>query len=453
MTAKYSGLIREADDALFTAKAMHRGFSYGPESLRRMAVRLGGAVLLGDLGQTSVKGLARHFGVPDALIETLLQQADGLDRLDFVSTAVIRTQAAELALDLEHDPNPRIVIARTQPTSPSEGIRMSFKGKRAFGLDLERRTGTFDSLFATYVSRLEGGEEQSVNLGGIVPAIESDREDFDAGDEMNHLSALQRLSIEKPTEAMLRHAALVKAEMDREIPSRIDTSLLVFLQGRYEGREESAYLASPTRTVATLSEEDYGRTARMVLGDGVDIVLEAEGVSPLDPGLERRHDYVDLNGTVVPNAAVRQLIRNETLGKLDGHLRAEHDELGLILLQGELRAPVEGGRRFEGGQALIQVTSSGDLRWYVLLNKRNGARAWECSLPEKKERLQRLAEALAMLEGPSSTAGVRRREQYQALRHFNVPMRHPSGRENVWRWAGAARQSRFDDLPLGARLS
>jgi hypothetical protein len=401
---------------------------------------------------SSVKALSRHFGVPDALVETLFQQADEIDALNFFAGAILRTQASELAREFPGDPHPRIVIARTQPTSPLSRVRLSYAGKEAFGLTSERRVATFDTLFATYISQLEQGGEESINLGGLAPALEKDRQAAEEGVEMGNLSPLQRLSLKKPTEAMFRHAGAVKAAIEPLIPAHVDASQYIFLQGRYEGEEESVFLASPTRTVAIVGEEDYQLAARAALGDEVDIVVEAEGVLPHDPGLERRHDYVNVAGRVISNRVVRELVRRDLPYLLDRYLIAEHRGLGLMLMQGQLRASVQGGKRYEGGQALLLIGTGGELRWFILLNKRNGEPAWRIGNVEKAALLKRLAEAFAMLEATDSTAGARRRQQYEAQRLFNVPMSHPSGRENGWRLASAVRQAGFPDLPLGARI-
>jgi hypothetical protein len=132
-------------------------------------------------------------------------------------------------------------------------------------------------------------------------------------------------------------------------------------------------------------------------------------------------------------------------------IEAEHRGLGVFLLGGELQASVSGGR-LDAGQAVLRMSADDELRLFTLLNRSNGARAWAGTEADKREKLKRLAEAFAMLEACDSTAGHARRQQFEPLQLFDVPMSNPSGRENVWRLASAVRQSHEPDAPLGAVL-
>jgi hypothetical protein len=192
--------------------------------------------------------------------------------------------------------------------------------------------------------------------------------------------------------------------------------------------------------------------ARRALGDRVDIVVEAEGSNPQDQGLECRHVYVDPDGHVFDNQTVRELLDRGQPYRLDSKwIEAEHRGLGLLLLGGELQASAPNGSR-DAGQAILRMSADDELRLFTLLNRSDGTRAWTGTEADKREKLKRLAEAFAMLEAGDSTAGHARREQFEALQLFDVPMSNPSGRENVWRLASAARQSQLPEAPLGAVL-
>jgi hypothetical protein len=434
----------------FTPSGRHRGPSYSLESLRELGAEFVEAVMRDELGRTSVVQLARYFSVPAAKISALLEQADGPRRLNFLVAGIVRIQMRELVREIRAaGDSGRIVFVRTQPTSPTTGIRLRYGPNTAFGLTPGRKIGAFDAIYATYASPNEGGREQSINLAGLVPALDKDRDEFRAGVSMPHLSPQQFLSLDRPTAAMFRQAGAVDLVARDEVPPEVEASLYVFLQGRYEGYEESAFLSSPTHTVPIVAEQGYQEEARRALGDDVDIVVEAEGESPHDRGLERRHVYVDSQGRAISNEEVRRIIDRDLPYRLDrrGYTLAEHRDVVLMLLPGELRAPLPGDRH-EGGQALLQMTADGPLRWFVLLNKANGRRAWRGDRDERGRRLQYLAEALALLEAPDSTAGHARREQYTGLEEFDVPMSHPSGRQNVWALAAARRQGGLPDAPV-----
>lgn len=452
MADQLAELIGSMPVSEFTSKGRHHDSAYGLPRLRDFGQTFMPAVLRGEVGVSSVKAIERQFKARDALIRAFFEQADQLGQLNFIAASVIRVQMSELVRELRTVAGPRRIIwVRTQPTSPLKGVRRSFRGHEEFGLSEDRKTGTFDSIYATYLSPGIGGSEQSINLGGLVPSLDKDRAAHRSGDPMVHLSPLQRLGLSRPTEAMFRHAGAVDAAARLEIPPNIDADQHVFLQGRYEGPEERAWLASPAHTVPIVSEPGYQSAAREALGNSADIIVEAEGLSPDDRGLERRHEYVRPNGDVVSNRGVREVIDRGLAYRLDSAQTVAHRGLELMLMAGELRAGLP-GKRFEGGQGLLLITDDGDPRWFVVLNKGNGRAAWNCSSSEKRERLQRLVEAFAMLEAADSNAGSTRREQYMSLRIFNVPMSHPSGRENVWRIAAAVRQSRLPDAPLGAAL-
>jgi hypothetical protein len=446
-------LIGSAMPTAFTPSARHRDAGYGLSTLQEFGSTFGQAVLRGEVGRTSATALARQLFVPVALVEALLQQADGADELNFLAASVLRAQMRELIREvLEGDGPRRIVFARTQPTSPLHGVRVSFAGKEAFGLTRKRPAGAFDSIFATFPSPLLGGHEESINLGGFVPALEKDRVAYERGvDPMGYLSPLQHLSLTHPTAAMLKHAGAVHRAIREEIPAGVDASRFIFLQGRCEGHEENAFLLSPTRTRPIVSEPGYQAAAREALGDEVDILIQAEGSTPHDEGLELRHEYVDAKGKrVVPNRFIRDLLskgRNSHPYELDKYVHAEHRGMTLMLFPGKLRAKLPGGK-YEGGQALLQMKQDDSLRWFVLVDRAGGDPAWDGSDAEKGERLQQLAEDFALLEAGDSTAGYARRMQYKGLTLFDVPMSNPSGRENVWRLAAAVRQSRLPEGPL-----
>lgn len=435
----------------FTASGRHRGPSYSLERLRELGAELVEATMRGQLGRTSVSELARYFSVPAARVSALLEQIDGPGRLNFLVAGIVRIQMREVVREIvASQQSGRIVLVRTQPTSPTTGIRLGYGGNTAFGLTPGRKIGAFDAIYVTYPSPAIGGREQSINLAGLVPALDKDRAEFRANVPMPHLSPQQFLSLDHPTAAMFRQAGAVDLAARAEVPPEVDASLYVFLQGRYEGYEESVFLSSPTHTVPIVSEQGYQREARKALGDDVDIVVEAEGVTPYDRGLEPRHVYVSSRGRRIDNDEVRRIVDRELPYKLDprGYLLAEHRGVVLMLLPGQLRASLPGGRH-EGGQAVLQMTADGPLRWFVLLNKSDGSPAWQGDESRLRRRLQRLAEAFALLEAPDSTAGHTRREQYVSLEEFDVPMSHPSGRQNIWALAAARRQGGLPDTPVG----
>jgi hypothetical protein len=440
--------IRQAEGP-FTPTGRYHDSAYSPDSLREVGGDFAEAVILGELGRANVKEVARVLMVSDARTRALLEQVDGPRNLNFLSRSVVKVQMREIVRELA-DAGGRLVFVRTQPTSPTTGIRMSYGGRTAFGLSPDRKIGTFDTTYATYFSPFDG-HEQSINLAGLVPALDKDREAYAAGVPMAHLSPRQFLSLTHPTAAMFRQAGAVELVVREELPPEVDARLYVFLQGRYEGYEESQYLSSPTHTVPIVNEPGYQKEAREALGDEVDIVVEAEGMAPFDSGLEVRHDYVASRGRV-PNAEVRELVRRQLPFRFGSGLKAEHRDMVLTLLPGELRATLPDGTH-EGGQALQVVSAGGAPRWFILLNKANGQRAWRGDDAELQTRLDELAEAFALLEGPDSTAGQARREHYLTLeQEFDVPMSHPSGRQNVWALAAIVRQGDLPDSPLGAPL-
>lgn len=438
----------------FNRTGRHHNSGYSPANLGGLGGAFIEAVILGELGVTNIQELARHFSVRDAKMRALLEQIDGPEALNFFTRGIVCVQAREIGREISASGGGQLVFVRTQPTSPTAGIRRSYGENTAFGLDptQKRRIGTFDSIYATWFSAAyDGGCEQSVPLAGLVPALEKDREEHRHGRSRGDLSPLQRLTIERPTAAMFRQAGLVDFAVRGELPPEVEADLYVFLEGRYEGYEESVFLSSPTHRVPIVGEPRYQKEARDALGDDVDIVVEAEGMSPHDRGLERRHVYVDPQGRVFQNDEVRRLIDRDLTVKLGRGLREEHRNVVLELLPGELRAGLPDGRH-EGGQALLQTTADGSPVWFTLLNKRNGRRTWRGSEEELRRRLRRLAEAFALLEAPGSTAGQMRREQYLGLEEFDVPMSHASGRQNIWTAVSARRQASLPEAPLGATL-
>lgn len=323
-------------------------------------------------------------------------------------------------------------------------MRVSYRGKEAFGLSRERATGTFDTMFATFRSRFQPGREISINLGGFVPALDKDRAQL-SGEFNEFLSDIQRLSIDSPMEATFSHAGAVGRTISAEMPSEVDISSFIFLKGRFEGPEESEYLSSPTHTTPIVGQPGYQRAARCALGDEVNIVIEAED---RDPGLEARHEYVNRDNHRFSSTKIRELVRDGRLYKLDRrYLTAEHRAVILMLLPGEFRAELPGGG-YEGGLGLVQLRQDESLRWFLLPDKANGKPAWPTGEKHRQERLERLAEDMALIEGNNSTAGHERRRQFESLKLFDLPMSHPCGRENVWRLAAAVRQSTLPEAPL-----
>jgi hypothetical protein len=432
--------------------ARHHGSKYSEQKLRELAAALLQAVLRGEIGPTSVTRLAQHFEVSAALVRAVLQQPDEMRRLNLLGESIVAIQAQELGRELALPGGSKsIVLVRTQPTCPIEGMHASYGGKFAFGLAPGRPSGAFDSVFATFASRANGSEE-SINIGGLVKALDKDREDFQAGNPFEYLSPLQRLSLTRPSAAMFAHAGAVDAAARPEIPVSVDASQYIFLQGRYEGYEPSEWLASPSGTVPIVSEAGYQMVARLSLGDEVEVIVDAEGSNPREAGLERRHRYVSPDGEVFSNEAIQQLMENSRPYRLDRNwLHAEYRGVGVILLSGELRATVPNAAP-DAGQAILRMTADDNLRWFTLLNRSDGSRAWDVENEEKTRKLERLAEAFAMIEAGDSTAGYTRRQQFEALELFDAPMSNPSGRENVWRVASLARQSQLPEAPLGAVL-
>lgn len=435
----------------FTPTGRYHNSAYSLETLRELGGDLVEAAIRGELRRTSVKGVARHFGVRDAAVRALLEQTDGGRELNFFTREIVRGQMREISREIATGGGGPLVFVRTQPTSPITGIRTSYAGKSVFGLAPGRKIGTFDSIYATFYSPFGGGREQSINLAGLIPALDKDREMVEAKVLMDHLSPIQLLSLTHPTAAMFRQAGAVDLAFRDDLPEEVEAKIYVFLQGRYEGYEESIFLASPTHTVPIVNEPGYQREAREALGDDIDIVVEAEGVSPYDQGLERRHHYRAPNGRVIENEEVRRIVDREVLSRFSGRIQVEHRDVALVLMPGELLAPLPGGK-FEGGQAILHLTPDGPPRWFTLLNRSNGRPAWRGDRQEMRGRLEQLAEAFALLDAPDSKAGTARREQYHSLKLFDLPMGHPSGRQNVWALAAAVRQSDLPDAPLGATL-
>lgn len=452
MAEDIGGRFETRRNSPYMSSARHHDSKYSQATLRAFGAELMPAVLRGEIGRTTVLGLAEQFERRPALVRAFLQQPDAKSSLSFVRETVVAGQACELAHELARHPDPYVVLVRTQPTCPLEGMHVTYKGKYAYGLADGRPSGAFDSVFATFISPAHNGHEQSVNLGGLVKALKRDREAWQAKEPMEYLSDLQRLSLEKPIAAMFMHAGAVYAAIRPEIPPGVDASLFIFLQGRFEGYEPSEWLASPSDTVSIVSESGYQTAARAALGDSVDLVVEAEGSNPHDQGLERRHVYVMPDGRVFDNETVRRLVAAGHPYRLDPRwIEAEHRGLGIYLLDGELRAPTPDGL-YDAGQTLLRIAADDELRLFSLLNRSDGARAWTGTRAEKRKKLTRLAEAFAMLEAGDSTAGYTRRQQFEALQLFDVPMSLPSGRETVWTLASAARQAGFPDMPLGALL-
>ncbi len=187
-------------------------------TLGRFGSQVVPAVLRGEIGRTSVNGLAERFECKPALVRAFFQQPDTIKRLSLIGESIVAGQARELAHELVRHPEPRrIVWVRTQPTCPLQGIHATYRGKSAFGLAEGRPSGTFDSIYATFASLAHGHHEESINLGGLVKALERDRASWEAGDPMEYLSPLQRLSMTQPIAAMLWHAGAVDAAVRPEI--------------------------------------------------------------------------------------------------------------------------------------------------------------------------------------------------------------------------------------------
>jgi hypothetical protein len=452
MAAEIEERLRSGKHGEFRSSARYHGSKYAEARLRAFAVRLVPAVIRGEVGRTSISALARDFGVSRALVRTLLEQPDLPTRLNFLAESLIGVQTAELAREVMELGGPRTIVwVRTQPTCPIVGMHASYGGRAAFGLVEGRASGTFDTMYATFASMAQEGREQSINLGGLVKGLEQDRLAFEADSTaMTYLSPLQRISLSNPTKAMFLHAGAVDAAARPEIPPELDARVFVFMKGRFEGFEESEWLASPSNTVSIVSEPGYQKIARLALGDDVDLVVEAEGDSP-EEGLERRHAYISKDRHVFDNERVRKLIDEGLPYKLDRYLIAEHRGIVLLLLPGELRA--RGRDDVDAGQALLRMNQDDELRWFSLLNRADGRRAWLGDEADRQRRLNSLAEAFALLEACDSTAGHARRQQFEALSLFDVSSSDPNSRQNVWRLASAARQSRLPDAPLGAVLS
>jgi hypothetical protein len=443
MAIDLGGRLGSIEDVPFTASARYRGAGYGLKTLSEFGATFLPAVLRGEIGTTSIRGLARTYGVSDALVETFLQQTDLRTELNFVAREILESQAGELVRDVDGaGGDGRIVLARTQPTSPLSGVHVSYRGRSAFGLEPGRKAGAFDSVFATYASPHFGGCEQSVNLGGYVPALDKDRKAREDGDTMVYLSPIQRLSLESPVLAMFVHAGAVWKAIEALLSPKV--SSFIFLKGRFEGFESSEYLSSPSHRVPIVTKKGYAGAARRALGDDVDILIEAEAA---DGGWDPRHEYVRQGGRIVSGEAVKHLMDRGLTYKLDPDAESvEHRGMLVLLMPGEVRVPLGGGR-YEGGQLVVQVTQDLETNWFVLPRKTNGKLAWPTE-GDQVAGLKRIAEDLAMLDASDSTAGVKRREQYEALEDFNVPMSNPCGRENVWRLAAARRQSGFPDNPV-----
>ncbi len=432
-------------DVPFRPSARHRDSAYGLETFLKFGVRFVPLALEGQIGPTSIAEIARDFDVPEPLVEAFFQQADKAGELNFVSKGIVAGQIKEIAREVTAErAEGRLVLVRTQPTSPLVGVRRSYAGKEAFGLSRERATGTFDTMFATFRSPFQNDREISINLGGYVPALEKDRAQL-PGEFNEFLSDIQRLSIDSPTEAMFSHAGAVGRVIGTELPSDVNLSSFIFLKGRFEGPEESEYLSSPTHTTPIVGHSGYQEAARAALGDNVNIVIEAEGS---DPGLEARHQYVNRDGRRFSSGMIKDLIAGGRLYKLDRkYLTAEHRGVILMLLPGELRAELSDGG-YEGGMGFVQLRQDDSLRWFLLPNKANGKPAWPRGGEQRQEMLERLVEDLALIEADDSTAGHERRQQFESLKLFDIPMSHPCGRENVWRLAAAVRQSTLPDAPF-----
>lgn len=244
---------------------------------------------------------------------------------------------------------------------------------------------------------------------------------------------------------MFEHAGAVHRALAPELPADASDSVHVFLQGQSWGLGSRSSGAVPMLSTITsiVNERGYQRAARRALGDARELIIDADGPHPEGRGLEREHCYVRANGETVSNRSVQAAIGDGRMDyfKLDGdELIADaptSDSFFLVLLPGELQrshAPIEFDDR---GQAMLLIRQGAPAKWFSILNKSDGSRAWEGSQAALRERLQRVADSFALID--------RRTPGEAILDLFNVPMSHPSARENVWRLGGAVRQARLLD--------
>jgi transposase-like protein len=106
--------------------ARHHGSKYSEQKLRELAAAILEAVLRGEIGPTSVTELARRFEVSPALVRAVLQQPDEMRRLNLLGESVVAIQAQELGRELTlPGACASIVLVRTQPTCPIEGMHAS----------------------------------------------------------------------------------------------------------------------------------------------------------------------------------------------------------------------------------------------------------------------------------------------------------------------------------------
>ncbi len=406
------------------------GTSYSAARIKEVAVEVAPAAVRGDLGTFSMRGLAAHLGVPEALLAVTLQQPDTLHRLNFIAESVVRTQAHELFSEAYASGGPGVgVLARAQPTCPLKSIKVTYGSRSAFGLAEGRRSGTMDTIFAHW---RRGGREESLNLGGLVKGLAKDAARGDA----RILSELHRMTLTDSTAATFCHLGASMHAIRLELPAWAIAPPLVLLNARFEGPSSTSWLASPTQTVPLISSAGYLTAGRKSLGDREDILVDAEESNSLpvaERGLERRHRLRRADGTEFGGDQVRELIDDRDFGRLGEHELALIPGHSVYLFDADLIADGPAGHP-EGGQAVLMVPQGAQPpRWFLLLHRADGSRR-SCDLV-------RIATALALLESPDSTAGAGRRSSFESLAVFDVPMSSPDGRENVWRIANAARQA------------
>lgn len=203
-----------------------------------------------------------------------------------------------------------------------------------------------------------------------------------------------------------------------------------------EGCLDSSVPAGARRTVSIVHQEGYVRAGRTALGDGVDLVVEAGGTEPRGRALERRHHYVRSNGTLVPNPRVRELIERGDLARLDDWIHVEEDGLALLMFAGELRAGLPDGA-YEGGHALLLVSQYAPMRWFSLLDKSDGSKAWCGDDDVLRGRLARIVRKFVAVETCFATPMQARREELARLDVFCSPVSDPSSHKNVFDMAAA----------------
>ena len=447
-----------ADPRYFTRTAPHSGTRYDLSRLQDFGARFLTNVLLGKEQGGSLAAIARRFQVSRKVVATFLQQADyqdetGAHRLNFFSAAVVGAQAQELARALYRTPGESgAEWVRTLPTSPRKGVHATYNQELAFGMLGVGTTCSIDATFATCPT--SDGREESINVGGFVQATDHDRAICDADPTRTlYLSPQHKLSLRQPIAAMFAQAGATFSEVARELPEHAGKQRHLILGGRHVGPEASVWQQHSTRIGCVINEPGYGEAARSSHGDAPDIIMVAEGPGE-DRGLERNHEYVPADGAPVPNARVRKLIRErgQYWALDDKEWTAESSGLLAVLLPGELRSTRPGCTR-DRGQALLIVSAGGQMKWYSVLHTSDGSPAWTGHDRDIEQELQKVADAIALIEGEDSTAGPQRREQFASLDLFNVPLSQPTGRENIWRLAAAVRQSQLPEgLFRGPRI-